>query len=30
MSIAEPPIQIDREKIAEFCRAQGIRKISLL
>ncbi|MBI4660677.1 MAG: nucleotidyltransferase domain-containing protein [Verrucomicrobia bacterium] len=29
MSIAELPIQIDREKIAEFCRARGIRKLSL-
>lgn len=29
MSIAELPIRIDREKIAEFCRARGIRKLSL-
>ena len=29
MSIAELPIQIDREQIAEFCRARGIRKLSL-
>ena len=29
MSVAELPIQIDREKIAEFCRARGIRKLSL-
>src|SRR6266513_6552922 len=29
MSVAELPIQIDREKIAEFCRAKGIRKLSL-
>jgi uncharacterized protein len=29
MSIAELPIQIDREKIAEFCRARGIRRLSL-
>lgn len=29
MSIAELPITIDREKIAEFCRARGIRKLSL-
>ena len=29
MSIAELPISIDREKIAEFCRARGIRKLSL-
>ena len=29
VSIAELPIQIDREKIAEFCRARGIRKLSL-
>lgn len=28
MSIAEPPIQIDREKTAEFCRARAIRKLS--
>ena len=26
---AELPIQIDRERIAEFCRARGIRKLSL-
>ena len=26
---ADPPIRIDREKIAEFCRARGIRKLSL-
>lgn len=29
MSIAELPIQIDPEKIAEFCRARHIRKLSL-
>jgi len=29
MSIAELPISIDRERIAEFCRARGIRKLSL-
>ena len=29
MNIAELPIQIDREKIAEFCRARGIRRLSL-
>src|ERR1017187_5069311 len=29
MSVAELPIQIDREKIAAFCRARRIRKLSL-
>ena len=29
LSVAELPIQIDREQIAEFCRARGIRKLSL-
>jgi predicted nucleotidyltransferase len=29
MSVAELPIQINREKIAEFCRARSIRKLSL-
>ena len=29
MSVAELPIPLDREKIAEFCRARGIRKLSL-
>lgn len=29
MSVAEVPIPIDREKIAEFCRGRGIRKLSL-
>ena len=29
MSVAELPIRIDREKIAEFCRGRGIRKLSL-
>ena len=29
MNVAELPIPIDREKIAEFCRARGIRKLSL-
>lgn len=29
MSVAELPIRIDRERIAEFCRARGIRKLSL-
>jgi hypothetical protein len=28
MSVAELPIRIDREKIAEFGRARGIRKLS--
>jgi predicted nucleotidyltransferase len=28
MSVAELPIQIDHGKIAEFCRARGIRKLS--
>ena len=27
--LADLPIQIDRDKIAEFCRARGIRKLSL-
>jgi hypothetical protein len=26
---AKLPIEIDRERIAEFCRARGIRKLSL-
>jgi predicted nucleotidyltransferase len=30
MSVAELPIQIDREQIARFCRERGIRKLSLL
>ena len=29
MSVAELPIPIDRSQIAEFCRARGIRKLSL-
>ncbi len=29
MNIQKLPIKIDREKIAEFCRAKGIRKLSL-
>ena len=29
MSIAELPIQIDREQIARFCRERGIRRLSL-
>ena len=29
MSIAELPIPIDRERIAQFCRERGIRKLSL-
>lgn len=29
MSVAELPIMLDREKIAAFCRAHGIRKLSL-
>jgi predicted nucleotidyltransferase len=29
MSVAELPFKIDREKIAEFCRVRGIRKLSL-
>jgi uncharacterized protein len=29
MTIAELPIKIDREKIAEFCRARGIRRLSI-
>lgn len=29
MSIAELPISIDRRKIAEFCEARGIRRLSL-
>jgi hypothetical protein len=29
VSIAELPIRIDHEKIAEFCRARGIRRLSL-
>jgi len=29
MTVAELPIKIDREKIAAFCRAKGIRKLSL-
>ena len=29
MSIAELPIKIEREKIAEFCRARGMRRLSL-
>lgn len=29
MNVATLPIQLDHEKIAEFCRARGIRKLSL-
>jgi predicted nucleotidyltransferase len=29
MTIADLPIKIDQEKIADFCRAKGIRKLSL-
>ena len=29
MSVAELPIRIDREKLAEFCRARGIRRLSV-
>jgi predicted nucleotidyltransferase len=29
MSVAELPIQIDREQIARFCQERGIRKLSL-
>lgn len=29
MSAAELPIVLDREKIAAFCRARGIRRLSL-
>jgi predicted nucleotidyltransferase len=29
MTVAELPIQIDREQIARFCRERGIRKLSL-
>ncbi len=29
MSVAELPFQIDREKVAEFCRARGIRRLCL-
>ncbi len=29
MSVAELPIRVDREKIAQFCRGRGIRKLSL-
>jgi predicted nucleotidyltransferase len=29
MSVADLPINLDRQKIAEFCRARGIRKLSL-
>lgn len=29
MSVADLPIVLDREAIAEFCRARGIRRLSL-
>ena len=29
VNVAELPIRIDREKIAAFCRARGIRRLSL-
>lgn len=29
MNVADLPIQMDRERIAAFCRARGIRKLSL-
>jgi hypothetical protein len=30
MNIAELPIKIEGEKVAEFCQARGIRKLSLV
>ena len=29
MSIAELPLKFDRERLAQFCREHGIRKLSL-
>jgi hypothetical protein len=29
MSIAELPIQIDRERLTAYCRAHGVRRLSL-
>ena len=29
MTVAELPVRLDREEIAEFCRARGIRRLSL-
>lgn len=29
MTVAELPLRLDREKIAEFCRTRGIRRLSL-
>ena len=29
MTVAELPLQIDRDKIAAFCHARGIRRLSL-
>ena len=29
MSIAELPIRFDRDRVAEFCRVRGIRRLSL-
>ena len=29
MSIGELPIKIDRQRVAEFCNARGIRRLSL-
>lgn len=29
MSIAELPIQIDRQRLDAFCRAQGVRRLSV-
>ena len=29
LSVAGLPIRIDRERLAEFCRARGIRKLSV-
>jgi uncharacterized protein len=29
MNVAELSVQFDREQLAEFCRARGIRKLSL-
>ena len=29
MSVAELPIRLDRERVAQFCRTRGIRKLSL-
>ena len=28
MSVAELPIAVDREAVAEFCRARGVRRLS--